>query len=338
MIETNGSSSFTAKTIVGSQMQSSLNLNSKSAETTTAGDLLLQVDHALLVASWVSRVALQVPGQELVGVVGHKGLLKNTQSLSVRSDLLPVTVHVLEILRKVRVRALVDLAVHRVSHLRLDVDVLLVRLSGVGNDIVGGALDSTHERCDLVLVRGDEGIVGDVQNGTEAAASKLGELVNAEHLDVVAGAALTGEPLLELNHLDVLESDTGVDGALDDGLGDVHAAANGGVLVGRHTVVPGELVDLDLAELTDVADALALERGEVGGDTAVLEVNDAGEGLVEEGADGGDGEVTSFGLEICQVVKGWSIMRRLTARVWIIALNPMSTFPLPMISVTSSGD
>lgn len=61
----------------------------------------------------------------------------------------------------------------------------------------------------------------------------------------------------------------------------------------------GELVDLDLAELADVTDALALEGGEVGGDAAVLEVDDAGEGLIEEGADGRDGEVTGFGLGIC---------------------------------------
>lgn len=299
MVEMNGSSGFIAKTKVGSQMTSSLNLNSKSAETTTASDLLLQVDHTLLVASWVSRVALEVPGQELVGVVGHEGLLQNTQSLSVSSDLLPVTLHVLEILREVRVRALIDLAVDRVSHLRLNVDVLLVRLSGVGNNIVGSTLDRPHERSDPVLVRGDEGIVGDVQDGAEAAAAQLGELVNAEHLDVVTGAALGGEPLLKLDHLDVLKSDAGIDGALDDGLGDVHAAADGSVLVGSHAVVSGELVDLDLAELTDVADALSLERGEVGGDTAVLEVDDTGEGLVEEGADRGDGEVTSFGLGRC---------------------------------------
>lgn len=295
----NGSSGFTAKTKVGSRMPSSLNLNSKSAETTTASDLLLQVDHALLVASWVSRIALEVPGQELVGVVRHEGLLQNTQSLSVSSDLLPVTLHVLEILREICVGALVDLAVDRVSHLWLNIDVLLVRLSGVGNDIVSSALDRAHERSDPVLVRGNEGIVGDVQDGAEAAAAQLGELVNAEHLDVVAGAALCGEPLLKLDHLDVLESDTGIDGTLDDGLGDIHTTANGGVLVGSHAVVSGELVDLDLAELTDVADALALERGKVGGDTAVLKVDDTSEWLVEEGADGGDGEVASFGLGRC---------------------------------------
>lgn len=299
----NGSSGFTAKTKVGLQVQSSLNLNIKSAETTTASDLLLQVNHALLVTSWVGRVALKVPGKELVGVVRDKGLLQNTKSLPVCSNLLPVTLHILEVLREVGVRALVDLAVDWVSHLRLDINVLLVRLSGVGDNIVGSALDRTHEGSDLVLVRGDEGIVGDVQDGAEAAASKLGELVNAQHLDVIAGAALGGKPLLKLDHLDVLKSDTGVDGALDDGLGDVHAAADGGILVGRHAVVASELVDLDLAELTDVADALSLEGSEVGGDAAVLEVDDSGEGLVEEGANGGDGEVTGFGLEMCQMVE-----------------------------------
>jgi hypothetical protein len=60
--------------------------------------------------------------------------------------------------------------------------------------------------------------------------------------------------------------------------------------------VRSEFVDLDLAELTDVADALALEGAEVGGDSRVLEVDDTGEGLVEEAADGEDGEVAGFGL------------------------------------------
>jgi hypothetical protein len=280
-------------------MQSSLNPNSKSAETTTASDLLLQVNHSLLIASWVSRVTLEVPSQELVGIVRDKVLLQNTKPLAIRSDLLPVTLHILEVLREVRVRALVDLAVDRICHLRLDVDVQLVRLGRVGNDIVGSALDGTHKRSDFVLVRSDEGVVGDVQDGAEAAAAQLGELVDTQHLHVVAGATLGGKPLLELDHLHVLESDARVDGALDDGLGDVHAAAHGGVLVGRHAVVLRELIDLDLAELADVADALALEGREVGGDAAVLEVDDTGEGLVEERAYGRDGEVTSLGLEWC---------------------------------------
>lgn len=57
-----------------------------------------------------------------------------------------------------------------------------------------------------------------------------------------------------------------------------------------------ELVDLDLAKLADVADALALERAEVSGDARVLQVDNAGEGLVEKAADGDDREVASLGL------------------------------------------
>lgn len=58
----------------------------------------------------------------------------------------------------------------------------------------------------------------------------------------------------------------------------------------------GQLVDLDLAKLADIANLLALERAEVLGDAGVLEVDDAGEGLVEKRADGDDGEVAGFGL------------------------------------------
>lgn len=58
----------------------------------------------------------------------------------------------------------------------------------------------------------------------------------------------------------------------------------------------GELVDLDLAELADIANLLALESAEVGGDSAVLEVDDTGEGLIKQRANRQDGEVASFGL------------------------------------------
>lgn len=58
----------------------------------------------------------------------------------------------------------------------------------------------------------------------------------------------------------------------------------------------GQLVDLDLAKFADVADLLALEGGEVGGYARGLEVDDAREGLVEEGADRLDGERAGFGL------------------------------------------
>lgn len=60
----------------------------------------------------------------------------------------------------------------------------------------------------------------------------------------------------------------------------------------------GEFVDLDFAEFAHIADSLALERVEVRGDSAVLEVHQTGEGLVEERADRVDGEVTGFGLSL----------------------------------------
>lgn len=55
------------------------------------------------------------------------------------------------------------------------------------------------------------------------------------------------EPFFELDHLHVLQTDSGVDGAVDDRFGYVHSAADGGVVVGGHAVVLGEFVDLDLA-------------------------------------------------------------------------------------------
>lgn len=57
-----------------------------------------------------------------------------------------------------------------------------------------------------------------------------------------------------------------------------------------------ELIYLNLAEFAHVTNALALEGAEVWRDARVLEVDDAGEGFVEERADGDDGEVAGFSL------------------------------------------
>ena len=119
-------------------------------------------------------------------------------------------------------------------------------------------------------ILGDKLVVENVQNGGETAVSQLGQLVDPEHLHVGLGMALAGEPVFDFHHLHVFEADAGVDVAFDDGLGDVHAAAYGGVVCGRHVVVAGQLVDLDLSESGDVADTLALEGVEVGGDVAVF--------------------------------------------------------------------
>jgi hypothetical protein len=74
-----------------------------------------------------------------------------------------------------------------------------------------------------------------------------------------------------------------------------------------------------LSELSDVSNLLSLEAAKVGGDAAVLQVNNSSEWLVEKRPNGSDREVAGF-----------------AARVWIMALKPMSIFPDPMISVTSA--
>lgn len=51
-----------------------------------------------------------------------------------------------------------------------------------------------------------------------------------------------------------------------------------------------------LAELSNIANTLALEGLEVSGNTTVLEIDNSGERLIQEGTEGGNREVTGFGL------------------------------------------
>ena len=222
--------------------------NLQTLEATISSNLLLQLDHTLLVTARVDRVSFQRPAEVLVGVVGHEARVKDTQTLAVVGNLLPVTGDVLDILAEEGVRALEDLAVDGGTHDGLHVDVFLVGLRGGCEDVLGGALNGTQELAHFLRVGGQEGVVGDVQDAAEAAAAQLGEFVDAEHLHVIAGAVLGGQPVGQLDHLHVLETDSGVDLAADDGLGDVHAAADGGIVVSRHAVVLGEFVDLDLGQ------------------------------------------------------------------------------------------
>lgn len=78
-----------------------------------------------------------------------------------------------------------------------------------------------------------------VENGTKATAPQFGELVDTEHLHVVSWTVLAGEPLFQLHHLHVLEANAGIDGAFNYGFGDVHAAADGGVVSWGHAIVFG---------------------------------------------------------------------------------------------------
>lgn len=260
-------------------------------------DALLQHNHPLLVARRISAVSLKSPLEILVCVVGRKRLVQHTQPLAVPRDLLPVTLHILQVRAKVGKAALEDLAVRGRVHGRLEINKLLPRLVRVGEHKVGRALARAQERADLVRVRADESVVANVQDAAEAAAAQLRQLVDAQHLHLFGLAAARLEPLLELHHLHVLEPDARVDGPVDDALGHVHAHAHRSVVRWRHAVVRRQLVELDLAKLAHVADALTLERREVWRDARRRQVHDAREGLVEQRADAGDGEAARRGRE-----------------------------------------
>ncbi len=58
----------------------------------------------------------------------------------------------------------------------------------------------------------------------------------------------------------------------------------------------GQFVNLDFAEFANIANTLALQSAEVSGDAAVFQVDNTGERLIEERANRGDGESSSFGL------------------------------------------
>jgi hypothetical protein len=202
----------------------------KALEATLLLHILLQSDHPLLITSWVPGFLFKAPSQVLVRIVGLEAFIEHTKPLPILGHLLPVTLHVLQVRAEVREAALEDLAVRSRVHGRLEVAELLPSLVGRGEDKVSRALACTEESADFLGVLFDEGVVSDVQNRAEAAASELGELVDTKHLDFVTGTALRNEPLLEFDHLDVLEADAGVDLASDDGAGDVHANADGLVL------------------------------------------------------------------------------------------------------------
>ena len=136
--------------------------------------------------------------------------------------------------------------------------------------MVGAALDGLHEFLDLLGVLGKEGVIGwamevswdlsislttrnriskvrtDVEDAAEAAAPQLRQLINPEHLHIRSGSSLAGEPLLELNHLNILQSDAGVNAAFDDRLGDVHSTSDGLVVSRLHPVVLCQFINLDL--------------------------------------------------------------------------------------------
>ena len=285
----------------------------QTLEATLASNLLLQFRHTLLITQRVGRILVQGPGEVLVGVVRLEVGVKDTQTLSIVGNLSPVTADVLQVTAEVSERPLEDLTVDRGAHDGLHVNVFFESGCRLREDVVGCTLDSAHELVNLLGIGGQEGIVGNVEDRAEAAAAKLGELVDTQHLNVVTGTVLGCQPLGQFDHLHILQTDAGINITTDDGLGNVHAATDGGVVVRSHAVVLGELVDLNLeyinlsssnntvsdtylSELSDVANLLALQGAEVLGDSAVLEVHYTGERLIKKRANRGDREVTSLGL------------------------------------------
>lgn len=59
--------------------------------------------------------------------------------------------------------------------------------------------------------------------------------------------------------LTVLQSDATINRTLDECLGNIHAATDGSVVFGLHSIILGQLVDLNFAKFADIADALALQ-------------------------------------------------------------------------------
>jgi hypothetical protein len=269
----------------------------ESTEAASTGNITLQFNHALLVAGGIFRVSLKLPAKELVGVVGLELGIKDAESLSIPGHLVPVTLHILQILREVREAALKHLSVQLRSHNGLEVDVFGPGLVRLGKHKVSGLFHGTEESADLLRVLLDEGLVANVKDGAEAAAAQFSEFINAEHLDVCLGAALFVEPFLELNHLNILKANASVNLAGDDGLGHVHSAADGSIVLRSEAIVGGEFVNLDFAKLAHVANALALEGAEVGGDARLLEINDTSEWFIKKAANRDDREATGLGLE-----------------------------------------
>lgn len=181
----------------GLDSSSSSRGRSETVEATTGRDLLLQLRHALLVTGRIGRISLQSPLQVGIGVVRLEARVEDAETLAVRSDLVPVTLHILHVLAEVGKGTLEDLAVQLRAHDGLEVDIVLVRLRGRGEDVVGSLLDSAEESLDFLRIFREKLLVAfsrlakgsrtgtaaptltNVKNAAEAAAAELSQLVNA---------------------------------------------------------------------------------------------------------------------------------------------------------------
>lgn len=107
---------------------------------------------------------VQLPSQELVCLVLRESSVNNAQVLAVVGDLVPITIYVLKITRKVSERSLKDLALNIGIQMRLHLDVLLVRSSRVGDHVIGSLFNSAHKLFNLFRVVLDKVFITDIKN------------------------------------------------------------------------------------------------------------------------------------------------------------------------------
>ena len=97
--------------------------------------------------------------EERVRIVRFEVLAQDSETLSVLSDLFPVSLDVLQVLGEVCIGPLKNLAIDSRCHLRLDINVSFIGRCRIGEDKVGRALYGLQERSNLLWVVGNESIV-----------------------------------------------------------------------------------------------------------------------------------------------------------------------------------
>lgn len=137
---------------------------------------------------------------------------------------------------------------------------------------VRSLLDRSHERSDLLGLLRDELFVRDDQDSAlrveninidldstegrttyEATTAQRSEDVDSEHSNVSRRSSLFFAPFFQLDALNILESDSGIDSSVDDAAADVHADSDGGVVGGQHSVPFGQFVNLSRVVLRKMA-------------------------------------------------------------------------------------
>lgn len=158
-----------------------------------------------------------------------------------------------------------------------------------------------------------------VENRAKATTSQLGQFINSQHLHLVSSSPLADEPFLEFYHLYVLKSNACVDFTFDNCLRDVHPAADSLIVIWRHAIVLGQLIDLDLLlnlvslrkrkgeerklekpylpKLPDIPNHLPLQTLKISRNSTPLQIHHTRKRFIEQRTNTSDRESTSFSSE-----------------------------------------